>query len=70
MVLHNEYFEKCCKKCGKLYTSTEYKWCNTCHVNYFKKKNLTNHISENEEIDNYIREMQLKINNPCTIVFE
>jgi hypothetical protein len=34
------------------------------------KENFTNRISKNEEIDYYIREMQLKINNPCTIVFE
>ncbi|GES97478.1 kinase-like domain-containing protein [Rhizophagus clarus] len=89
MVLHNEYFEKCCNKCGKLYTNTEYKWCNSCHINYLKE-NFTNSISGNEEIDdyisgneetddyisiydkidNYIQEMQLKINNPCTLVFE
>ncbi|EXX61659.1 Mkk2p [Rhizophagus irregularis DAOM 197198w] len=69
MVLHDEYFEKCCKKCGKLYSSTEYKWCNSCHVDYLKE-NFTTRISENEEIDSYIQEMQLKINNPCTIVFE
>jgi hypothetical protein len=69
MALQNEYLEKCCNKCGKLYANTEYKWCNTCHVNYLKE-NFTNRISENEVIDNYIQEMQLKINNPCTIVFE
>ncbi|EXX61660.1 hypothetical protein RirG_169100 [Rhizophagus irregularis DAOM 197198w] len=69
MVLHNEYFEKCCKKCGQLYTNIEFKWCNSCHVNYLNK-NFTTHLSENKEIDNYIQEMQLKINNPRTIVFE
>jgi hypothetical protein len=69
MVLHNDYFGKCCKKCGKIYTNMEYKWCNLCHLNYLKE-NFTSRTSKNEEIDNYIQEMQLKINNPCTIVFE
>ncbi|CAB5369427.1 unnamed protein product [Rhizophagus irregularis] len=59
MVL-NKYFDKHCVKCDKIYTETEYKWCKPCQINYLKG-NFINWTSENNEIDNFIQEMQLKI---------
>ena len=41
---------------------------NTYQLNYFK--NFTDWTSENEKIDSFIREMQLKINFRDGIVFE
>jgi hypothetical protein len=45
-----------CKKCSEKYTNIKDQWC---HL----KNNFTNWTSENKEIDNFIQEMQLKINN-------
>src|SRR4051794_18155122 len=65
MVLENIY----CEKCGEKYTDIYYKWCKPCHINYLKEifKNWT---SGNEKIDNFIQEMQLKIDDYEDIVFE
>ena len=52
--------DKCCDKCGKEYTFGENKWCKPCQMNYLEK-NFANWTSGNEEVDNLIREMQLKI---------
>ena len=56
-----------CKKCGKRYTS--YRWCKPCQIDNLKG-NFTNWTSGNEKIDNFIQEMQLKINRYNDIVFE
>ncbi|CAB5369351.1 unnamed protein product [Rhizophagus irregularis] len=66
LVLQNGY----CEECGEKYTEIEYKWCKPCQINYLEKI-FTNMTSENEEIDNFIKDsMQLKINNAKDIVFE
>jgi len=46
-----------------------YKWCKSCQINNLKG-NFTNWTSENEKIDNFIQEMQLKINKYNDIIFE
>src|SRR4051794_38133403 len=55
-----------CNKCGEKYTEVEHKWCKPCLINDLK----TNLTSGNEKIDNFIQEMQLKIERPWNIVFE
>ena len=66
MVLQEEF----CSKCGKEYTDNYnryYSWCKPCQIDYLKTINLT---SGNDKIDNFIQEMQLKIENAGDIVFE
>ncbi|CAB5382523.1 unnamed protein product [Rhizophagus irregularis] len=61
-----------CEKCGEYYgddLKAESEWCKSCLVKYLKE-NFVNWTSGNEKIDNYIQEMQLKINNPGDIVLE
>src|SRR5579862_2161861 len=58
-----------CVKCNKKYADTYSKWCKPCQINYLKG-NFTNWTSENEKIDNFIQERQLKINAPHDLVFE
>jgi hypothetical protein len=65
MVLEDEY----CEKCGKKYTNIYHNWCRPCQINYLKN-DFTNWTSGNENIDNFIREMQLKIEYPGDIIFE
>ena len=55
-----------CSKCGIKYIDAYQYWCKPCLINDLK----TNSTSENEKIDNFIQEMQLKINNAYDIVFE
>src|SRR3954454_1042858 len=55
-----------CKKCGQY---IYFKWCKSCQINDLKN-NFTNWTSGNENIDNSIQEMQLKIDSPSDIVFE
>ena len=61
-----------CEKCGKQY-SYKYnkwcKWCKPCQINHLKH-NFTKWTSGNENIDNLIQEMQLKIDYYRDIVFE
>ena len=57
-----------CYMCFKPYTDIYYKWCKSCQINNLRK-NFTN-WSGNEKIDDFIQEMQLKINNLQDIVFE
>jgi hypothetical protein len=52
-----------------MYTNTNYKWCKKCQINYLSK-NFINRSSGNEKFDNFIREMQLKINHHDSIIFE
>uniref|UniRef100_U9U181 Protein kinase domain-containing protein n=3 Tax=Rhizophagus irregularis TaxID=588596 RepID=U9U181_RHIID len=65
IVFLNEY----CENCGVKYTNIEYKWCKLCQINYLKD-NLTKWTSGNENIDNLIQEMQLKIDSYEDIIFE
>ena len=58
-----------CNKCGEKYTNIEFNWCKPCHINNIKE-NFTNWTSGNEKIDNFIQEMQLKINRYNDIVIE
>src|SRR5437763_8511609 len=58
-----------CERCGEKYTDDFYKWCKPCLINYLKK-NFTNWTSGNEKIDDFIQEMQLKIDDPNDIVLE
>jgi hypothetical protein len=51
-------FNKRCKKCGEQLSIME-KLCGQCQINYFKV-NFTKWTSNNEQIDNFIQEMQLK----------
>ncbi|RIA94202.1 hypothetical protein C1645_873593 [Glomus cerebriforme] len=69
MVIYYHYFEIYCVKCYKIYTNIEFKWCKLCQINCLKE-NFTNWTSENDNIDNFIQEMQLKINHPNNIIIE
>src|SRR5207248_2396237 len=61
--------DKFCKKCGEEYTSIRHNWCKPCQIDNLKG-NFTNWTSGNEKINNFIQEMQLKINQYDDIVFE
>src|ERR1051325_5639829 len=54
-----------CKQCGKRLHGI---WCKPCQVDNFKK--ISRWTSGNEKIDDFIQEMQLKIDSPWDIVFE
>jgi serine/threonine protein kinase len=69
MVLNDKYLIKYCASCDKVYTSTPYRWCRPCQIDYFKN-NFINWTSGNERIDDVIHEMQLKIYDSSDIVFE
>jgi hypothetical protein len=56
-----------CKECGNKYINKYFEWCRTCQIKTLK--NYTT-ISDNEIIDNFIQEMQLKIDSYDDIVFE
>src|SRR5688572_14189246 len=58
-----------CSKCGEKCTNVNSKWCKPCQIDNLKG-NFTNWTSGNKKIDNFIQEMQLKINNAYDIVFE
>ncbi len=58
-----------CNKCGKEYINIKNKWCKSCQINDFKK-NFENWTSQNKEIDNFIQEMQLNIDNYDDQIFE
>ena len=65
-----EYNEKMqCKKCGKQYINVMCKWCKPCQMD-FLKANFTSWTSGNEKIDEFIQEMQLKIDDYDDIIFE
>jgi hypothetical protein len=65
LVCKDEY----CKKCGEKYTNIENQWCKPCLISHLKN-NFTNWTSENKEIDNFIQDMQLKIDGFYSIVIE
>src|SRR5687767_14120081 len=56
-----------CVKCENMYTNVWFKWCVPCKISY-SEINYT--ISGNEKIDNFIQEIQLKINHYNDIIFE
>ncbi|POG76769.1 hypothetical protein GLOIN_2v862001 [Rhizophagus irregularis DAOM 181602=DAOM 197198] len=65
LVFQDKYYEKYCVLCSKMY-SNMYKWCKPCQINYLK--NCVSGVDE--KIDNFIQEMQLKVNNPKDLLFE
>jgi hypothetical protein len=65
---HKEYVKNYCEACIEKYTDIIIKWCKSCQIDYLRK-NFTN-WSGNEKINEFIKEMQLKINNPNDMVFE
>src|SRR4051794_29532683 len=58
-----------CEKCGEIYTDANHEWCKPCQLNNLKN-NFTNWTSENQKIDSFIQEMQLKINKYNDIILE
>ena len=56
-----------CKKCGEGFTDIIYSWCKLWQIDNLKGNFTT---SGNEKIDNFIQEMQLKIDYALDIVFE
>jgi hypothetical protein len=50
-----------CENCDTIYPNKVYNWCKPCAINNFKKK-FTTWTSENENIEKFIQEMQMKIN--------
>ena len=58
-----------CRRCNKIYTDTFYRWCKPCQTKDLKE-NFANWTSENEKIDNFIQEIQIKINKYDDIIFE
>jgi hypothetical protein len=65
---HENYVESYCKTCIEEYTDIKHRWCKLCQIDYLRKY-FTN-WSGNEKIDEFIQEMQLKIDNPNDMVFE
>ena len=70
MVLQDGY----CEKCGEEYTNKdciyiEKRWCKPCQISYLEK-NFTNWTSGNEKVDDFIQEIQPKINNYYDIIVE
>ncbi|UZO14390.1 uncharacterized protein OCT59_005849 [Rhizophagus irregularis] len=55
-----------CENCGEIYTNTYYRWCKPCHL----IQNFANWTSGNEKIDEFIQEMQLKIESVRDIIVE
>jgi hypothetical protein len=51
---------KCSENCGTIYPNMD-NWCKSCVINDLKN-NFTTWTSENENIDKFIQEMQMKIN--------
>src|SRR5581483_12010592 len=61
VVFDYNYFENIfCKKCFKIYTDKDYKWCKPCQINNLKK-NFTKWTSGNKLIDSFIQGRQLEI---------
>jgi hypothetical protein len=59
-----------CLECGNIYTPNKrYRWCKPCQIK-FLKNNFTKWTSGNKKIDDFIKKMQLKINDYRDILFE
>src|SRR5215469_14853317 len=69
LVFNNSDFKLCCVSCNGKYTDYDNKWCKPCQINYLNE-NFGSWTSLDEKIDNFIQEMQLKVNNYDDIVFE
>src|SRR5256885_1924682 len=69
MIVLNDNSSNYCMNCHNKYTNIENKWCKPCQINNLKA-NFISWTSRNEEIDKFIQEKQLKINNYNDIVFE
>jgi hypothetical protein len=65
----DQYLENCCVRCEKYFTNMRYKWCKPCEISWLKE-NFTKWTSENEQIDNLIKKMQLGISNYKDLIFE
>ena len=65
MIIEDGY----CKSCGEIYTDIKYKFCKPCLINNLKA-NFANWTSEDEKIDSFIQEMQLKIDSYEDIIIE
>ncbi|GBC09177.1 hypothetical protein RclHR1_08670001 [Rhizophagus clarus] len=68
-IFNNKYFEEYCEKCSNRYEDKDNKWCNSCQINYLKN-NFTNWTSGNNKLDEFIQQIQLKINNYYDSIFE
>ncbi|CAB5388884.1 unnamed protein product [Rhizophagus irregularis] len=62
IVLQNSY----CKSCGNVCV---YNWCQSCQINNLKQ-NFTNWTSGNEQVDELIQEMQMKIKTSNDLIVE
>src|SRR4051794_22437933 len=58
-----------CENCKEKYTDSSNAWCKPCQINHFKN-DFINWTSGNKKINDYIQERQLKISQPCDMVFE
>ena len=65
IVLQDRY----CKSCGDQYANICYEWCKPCQINNLRE-NYANLTSGNEKIDNFIQEMQLKIDSYNDMIVE
>jgi hypothetical protein len=65
---HEKYVESYCKTCIEEYTDIKYRWCKPCQIDYLR--NYFTNWSGNEKIDEFIQEMQLKINDKDDKIFE
>jgi hypothetical protein len=65
MVLQNGY----CEICSNNYTNIKYKWCNNCLINKLKQ-NFANWTSEDGKINEFIQQMQLKVNRLNDTIIE
>jgi hypothetical protein len=52
-----------------VYTNTLYKWCKPCQINHLRE-NFTNWTSKNEQIDKFIQEKQLSIDDYYSSIIE
>jgi hypothetical protein len=66
MVLKSDNY---CEGCDNKYTNTFNYWCKPCQINSLKE-NFKNWTSGNKQIDDFIQEMQLKINFYDDLIFE
>jgi hypothetical protein len=58
-----------CEGCGENFTHIRRKWCKPCQINN-SERNFANWTSGNEEIDNFIQEIQLNILSQADRVVE
>ena len=65
MVLHDDY----CDWCAEKFANISWRLCKPCQANDFKNY-FTNWTCENEIIDNFIQEIQLKIDNENDVAFD